>query len=201
MSRKPRLASLVLTLSFAMPAALRAQNLVPNPDFNLDAAGWSALYGSVDWVEDDPDCSGQVPGSGALVLESEFFEGGELAYAASPCFVVTPGPLCFSMEYFQGGDAVWLEATYFPDDECPGSGFVDASPAMGIGSYDGYTQIGSCTTVPVGTHRMKLQPKSLLFTFPGTSFLFVDRLYAGTATRVFADDFEPGAACRWAVTP
>src|SRR3954453_10658530 len=60
--------------------AARAQNLVPDSDFDAKPSAWSEVSGAEWNVEDAQKC----PNSGSMRLE-------ESGYARSPCFNVTAG--------------------------------------------------------------------------------------------------------------
>jgi hypothetical protein len=197
MSRATGAVVLALALSVA---PLAAQNLLVNPDFDQDVAGWSQVCGpSFDWVaEDEAGC----PGSGAAhVLCSDCM--GIQGAGIGVCVQVGALETAWASARVRPSGGFGVVAMSFYDN--PGCTEPSASqqvapavPATG----DWMTVAFDAVAIPAGT-------VSILVGFGGAVAVGpiesdVDFAYFGARPLVFRDDFEGNAGggeptCRWSL--
>ena len=181
--------------ALAGPLPLAAQNLAPNPDFDHNISGWNDNQGIPSWIGFDTDECHLTLGSGALWMYSSE-DPNTYAEVDSDCFAVTPSQqLCISFDFINGGDENFLVAFYYFDSAClMYSSLMMSTPTSG--SSPTFATLETCGSVPATVSGVSLRPVGLsLFAPPFT--MIVDRVYAGSRPRIFADDFEPGSFCRW----
>lgn len=191
---KRRQALLVLCAGLVLP--LSAQNLLPNPDLNHDAAGWAALNGTAGWILIDADGCHTSGGSGGLRLVPVLDTGVYGARAEGGCVLVVPNQnLCFGMEYILGGEFVQVRATWFIDNNCLVP--TGASQIILGAHVASFSSLLGCTAVPASVTSIRISAESSGFEANGSFTLVADRFYAGAQEPVHLDDFEAASFCRW----
>jgi len=142
----------VVTVVLASLVPCRAQNLLPNADFDHDVSGWTVLANGsfppnlLSW---DATRSSSGPGGSALI-HTPIGLGGLLSIA-STCVPVTPG-----VTYSFGADYQFPSAAG-PDFFLVSVGFAsDAACANGIGGPDSSVQFPSLN--PIGQWRTLAGP-------------------------------------------
>ncbi|GMU66355.1 MAG: hypothetical protein AMXMBFR36_26290 [Acidobacteriota bacterium] len=197
--RNPRWWSLVWLVGISVsPSA--AQNALLNPDFGVDVAGWQTFLGSLDLDPMHEDADGcPESSSGRLVAASQ--SGPEflgLLQATDSCLDVAPlqevwidATLWLRSAGFVAVGLILLEYT---DDAC--TTFLDppvqTAIELSVGSTPEAEHLSVTTSAGVESVGLQIDTGAIV-----PNALLLDRLYLGTAERVFADDFEGGSTCRW----
>jgi hypothetical protein len=186
-----RLALSVLAFpAFAAPAA--AQNLLLNPDFDHDNAGWIAIG---DGEGHGPD-SGGCHASGSMSADSAAILGGEISIVAT-CLPKPPqATLTFRARYRLDGITARVEVWPMSSADCSElvSPSYQSADFPGTGSW---SPIAATVDVPSSPY-MRVGIAGISGTgSPHT--LEVDRAYLGVAPLLSRDDLETGDSppCRW----
>lgn len=197
--RNLRWSLLVWGVAFSVsPSA--AQNVLLNPDFDVDVAGWQAVLGTIDLdpMDEDADACPESS-SGRLVAASQ--PGPEflgVVQATDSCLDVTPlqeiwidATLWLRSAEFV---AVGLTVLEYTDDAC--TTFLDppvqTAIELSVGAAPEAEHLSVTTSVGVESVGLQIETGALV-----PNALLLDRLYLGVAERIFADDFEGGSTCRW----
>lgn len=198
-----RTSARILGALLAIASSGGAENLIVlNPDFDESRMieGWGAggTATTVFWdAEDDADgCHLGEGTSGAVGTVSIFHPLLQIfQFALSPdiCFSVQPGQTIYTEIAFRGGEEMYLFATFYNQVGCSG-GVDHFAGDFNSQSFDWQTHRQSFT-VPADRHSMILAWRGY-GEFVSLNNYF-DRAYVGTQYRLFADDFEAGASCRW----
>jgi hypothetical protein len=177
---------------------LPAQNLLVNPDFDVDASSWELAMsdgtGQASWVAgtDASSCAG----SGSLRVDASFAETGLAAVSSSQCVPTTPGTLLAVRASVRHDAvcAVWLGVTKYFDSECQnvfeGVGFAQAPDG------DGFVRVEGAVYVESGIVAMRPEIDSYC-ALDGSTSIALDELYFGPPSWIFSDGFEIGETCRW----
>lgn len=188
------LASLLAALG---TLSAEAQNLLANPEFDVDGSSWSYTTGSFTEMTDDADgCAN------SYALES-FYGSGTAEYEVNlgQCVTVTPGAPIVGrarLATLFGNADCYVAIRFFSDNPCTsavaGGG---APPLAGVGSP--WVVLSSAEfTVPGNASGAKLEIWCGA-TFAGF-YLLTDRAYLGSPAEVFRENHEIGETCRWTDT-
>ena len=199
-----RTAIYFLTATFALAVPAAGENLLTNPDFDADHAGWNIDRGwNPAW---SPDDEAGCAGSGAFYLLAQ--HGGTVIYS-------TQIEQCLPLPV--GAETVSIGGRYRVDSE-----FVDIS--LRVAFHDGCTNppiedqgVTDTGPPPEVWHTLALDDiavpagaSAVLFDIhsfsTNTYQIWQDRLYLGVEAPVFRDDFEAdsdgtGEPCRWTPLP
>jgi len=183
-----------------------AQNLLVNPDFDADSAGWTVFTGQAPvWQSDD---EGNCPASGSVIVASAEVGGSFESASLSQCFPVDGATTVAASISFREGSSsfnqvgVGFHLSSDCTDSLPPFGASPMTPA----SPGVWTRLEMpATAVPAGTQSLEFRAGgSNLGPVPFS--IELDRAWFGADERIFAADFETddgiGDPCRWsAATP
>ena len=184
-----------VTACLLTSAATEAQNLLAtDPDFDDAIAGWSGLAGQSSSLGEDSDgCSG----SGSFLAGEDGLGAPYAVRAMAPeCHAVVLGDWIYQSVAYRSPRSVYLHPIPFAGTDC-------TAPLISeLGTEhppsEGWTVVDSATEiVSESTHSVRFA----VFSFDDESTsafeASFDRAYLGSVPRIFADDFEGGATCRW----
>jgi hypothetical protein len=179
-----------------------AQDLLANPDFDQDVAGWSLFVGeSLAWAGDD---EGACPASGSLVVASAPFPGSSFTAAiASQCFPVDgQTEVAASISFRDGAPFQQVGVRFHTSSDCSDANPPSALSPVAAASPGVWSRMEMpASAIPAGTNSLQFLAGGS--DVGGGDFVIeLDRAYIGTPDRVFAADFETdtdGAPtpCRW----
>lgn len=191
----------VFALLLSLPglaASAAAQNLVPNPHFHADVAGWELLTGDLLMWTNLAD-EGECPGSGSALVTSELVTSQHVA-AFKQCFPFTgPSDLFFSVRHM-GYGTFRVELDFFLGSDCYQS--LTATIASEPQTAGVWKEFGFQTWAPSDTHSIELR-------FYGSDSaphgLSVDEITLSRHPPIFLDGFdgsdglgdESNPPCRW----
>jgi hypothetical protein len=195
---RPLVLSLVITVSLATPSF--AQNLVANPDFDIDVSEWSNPYiDRIDWIPDDGNPAGSGPG--CMEIADTQNNGGctgaiqmDIAVAPHTTYVIsgTARLPAGSVAAYASIWVDWLDA---------GGSFIDLTRIFDVTrTVDGPWTAGSWrVTSPAGAATAWVRP-GLCMPSGGTgesSARWDDLFLAPLGPEIFSDGFESGSTSRW----
>lgn len=197
-SRAPTLLPALLLLALAA-APGRAQNLVSNPDFDADDSLWyHDTSTDQQWSAVDADLCAD---SGSLTSGSVETTPGFNHFGTRPmdCVAVNPNETLYAaLRYRTDASVIRLYFTHCADVDCSNCGSFGPYFAF-AGASATWVALGGSDTIPAsGVAAVYLSISASL----GSASPFtidLDRVYLGRDDRVFGDDFELGAPCRWSL--
>lgn len=189
------LARIAVCLSVVGPWPAAAQNLLPNPEVNVNTDFWdNGIYpGSIGWYPGDSrDC----PGSGVLVVQC--FAVSEIVstcvpYSAQPIFA---GFDVMATEDLGPEARAHILIEMFDDAEC--ESFIDGWEQLYDGVTTEFRRFETDNETPPSTQsvRLRLRVESAYCDVKvSEELLFFDTFYLGTSERIVAHDFESGESC------
>lgn len=196
---------LLIAVAFASTPAVRAQNLLPNAEFD-DAdglGGWSSGMGTWQLGADAGTCAGSSSALGTSVAAG----GGDqyLSLISADCIPVDPiaTPSLYLGATYRTAASVWarLYLQFFSDAGC-GSHIGYSATVFG-GTSTGFNRIVESIPVSGGAASMRFwvdfNPQSAGIPEYTAE---IDRLYLGDAAEIFVDglEAESGSACRWSTS-
>jgi hypothetical protein len=187
--------ALVLLAGAAIPGGVLAGNLLlADPDFDDGIGAWMTGAGQASGVADDADDCPQ-----------SFAFHGQATGSASPSIVRATASDCIAA---QQGDELFLEVRYRSERPLhlflilyaqPGC----ATPLIGeLGPQYAAAaewEVARRTIEITSSNVASVRFSALAMDDPGPASFSAefDRAYLGRVQRIFADDFEGGATCRW----
>lgn len=189
------LPALLLLALTAAPG--RAQNLVSNPDFDADDLLWyHDTSTDQQWSAVDADlCVDSGSLTAGSVETSPDFQG--FSTRPTDCIAVSPDETLYaSLRFRSGAFFTRLYFTYCADVGCSNCGTFGPIFAFASASATWATLAGSDTIPASGVAAIYLTIDGALSS-PDPFTVDLDRVYVGRIDRVFEDDFELGAPCRW----
>ncbi len=196
-----RLDVVLLTMVMAAPI-VHAQNLLPNPTFDSDVAGWLASAGStVGW--DPLDANGNPLSGSALVTnidadpndsEGAFrcIEGltGETAYQFGADILIPGGQI-------ETGNA-YILVQWYGGAGCSGFLNLTESPIVLTTTPDEWFAVSKVATSPTGTQSGRLRLSVWKIEAGGSLAAQFDNVWMEAV--LFVDGFETGDTSRWSST-
>jgi hypothetical protein len=191
------LPTLLLLALTAAPG--RAQNLVSNPDFDADDLLWyHDTSTGQQWSAVDADLcvdSGSLT-AGSVETSPDF---NHFSTRPTDCVAVNPNETLYAaLRYRTDASVIRLYFTHCADVDCFNCGSFGPYFAFANASVP-WVALGGSDTIPAsGVAAVYLSINASL----GSASPFtidLDRVYLGRIDRVFEDDFELGAPCRWSV--
>lgn len=189
----------VLILGATPVAPLAAQNLITNPDFDVDDLNW--FHDTSDNQHLGTADADACPDSGSLTANGVNTSPNFYYFLIRPldCIPVTAGEtLHASLRYrFSGSSFVRLYYSQCVDASCTNcttfSGFVDTEMASAAWApLEGTWSVPSSGVAAVWL---------TLDAFSAAPFTIdLDRVYVGRIARISSDGFEGGTTCRWSST-
>lgn len=178
--------------------ALGDDNLLGNPEFDIDADAW---FGG-GWSQDD---SGSCPGSGSLALSSVHCapvigcnDFGFWQAIAITCTQVTPGMTIYQSVDVRSNQPSFLSLRFFSDAGCATEAGENSDPGIFVPAGDWQTA-WRASVIPAGV--LSVLPVFVSGGFASTNVAGnLDRAWLGFEDRIFADDFEGETTCRWTTT-
>jgi len=182
-------------------------NVVTNPEFNIDLGGWWSNYNTWwVWSSNDHDgCAGSGAGWGASKAFSFTGDPRKQYFSAdaTACLPVSPGEMMWiEFDYLTVAPTVRALLTIYSTSDCSGGSggfyFWNLGPTGGNWVHG---EVSGPNYVNAVSVRLGFDAWSTVET-EDFSFL-VDRVYLGTADRIFSDDFEGNGAtplCRWSAS-
>jgi hypothetical protein len=187
--------SVIAGVAFSWSEALAAQNLISNPDFDVDVLQWFHDT-SVNqlWSSDDADT---CPLSGSLSADSVETTPGFFHFStrAMDLIPVSPGEEIFvQLDYRSDAALTRLYLTYCSDPG--GTTCVTFSPYLAFaGPTASWTTLSGSQVIPAGVGAVFFSTNAS----SGTAAFAIelDRAYLGRSARILSDDLEGGSVCRW----
>ena len=191
-SRRLAAGLVVVALAASATVAAASENLLYNGEFDVALQGYQwAGNAPGGWTAFDSDL---CIGSGAFYGSRSGASATPVVLRSSECIRVTPGdPLHFAARYSSDADFTIVILTFWEDPSCTGPPAGQQwgnAPSTG-GSWQSLTVE---TAVPADKVALTVQVESQSAAGLTTA---VDRVYVGPSPRLFADDFEAQALCRW----
>ncbi len=189
----------LLLIVLATPAT--AQNLLSNPDFDVNDLDWYHDTSSgQQWSADDAD---QCANSGSLTAMSVTTSPDFQAFSTRPtdCVAVTPGETLYaSLRYRVGAQFLRVYFTYCSDAGCSSCGtfspFIDFGPTSAS-----WVEVGGASTIPASSVAAVYLTIDAALASATPFSVDLDRVYLGRIDWIASDDFELGSLCRWSVHP
>lgn len=181
--------------------AATAQNAVTNGEFNDfdETAGWTAFSAS-EWTYAPNDANGcdlSGGGYGASTVLADPLRPRYFYVVAPGCLPLSPGQAMFvDLHYLAPGVEVVrpLLLIYSSSDCTTGQGGFYFSSLAGAAQW---TRASLAFTNSANAAYVRLAVDAWNSTATDFELVF-DRVYLGTADRIFADDYEGGSSvCRW----
>ena len=198
-SRRPTnrvLCVLASAVALLGPASARAQNLVENPDFHLDASGWEHGPGTqLLWTNLTDE--GECPGSGAALVSSEDTGIGHYA-AIRQCVTIGDGDELFARARYLAYGGLTVRFQFYTAFNC-------ATGAVGFAESDWpespveWADAALAASPPANANAVELRFTAIDDQPHG---LVVDGVVVSRAEPIFLDGFEGHAGgesepCRW----
>jgi len=185
---------------FAIDFAVRASNLLENPNFDGDLGGWQVSAtgsGVVSHSANDAD-GHAVSGSAAVTASPTGPEQADF----EECVDLAPlrGYLVEGRWAVTGGDAsspeLAVAASFFASAGCAGAPLASTDEVVAIGSTTGlWTSFSARVVAPAGAAAVRLGLSARAASLAGYEAK-IDRLVLDDGT-IFADGFESGDRLRW----
>lgn len=195
---RPRLAACFLATAVAIAGAVdtvRAENLVAtNRELDADILGWTPHPRQVSsWTAADAD---GCPASGAFYAEPGELPSSLVA-VSNDCVDVSPLAVLHQQVAYRSAIPVRLYLAQFANVDCT-AGVIATLPGPHPASAD-WTTVAAATEIPPSGVRSVRFAVAAADEDGATGVVWAtyDRPYLGRAARVFADDFEGAATCRW----
>lgn len=178
------------------------QNLVLNPDFDTDVAGWLPFGGTL--LAWHPLDSGGDPGSGSGLVTNLGDQPGDSS-GSRQCI----GGLSGEVLYGFAADTLipsgqtetghsYLLVQWYSDFDCTGSLGLDESPVLQSTTPDVWLTTVAFAEAPVGTQSARLRLSVWKNEAVGTLDAHFDSVLFEPA--LFVDDFESGDTLAWSAT-
>jgi len=171
-----------------------AQNLLVNPDFNVDVSGWTGPG-----VWDTPDAFGS-PSSGSATWLNTFGAGGALY--VMQCVELDPWIEAYDLAGYgfvpsvqPGSGYTYLSVAFFSDPGCNTyiTGFSTAHSAV----LDAWTLLGFTGWTPNGAASAQIAVGNQK-TAPGDFQVWGDAIFfGGNPDVIFGDGFQSGDTSEW----
>ena len=196
-----RILGLLLLSTAACAATLAgAQELVPNPEFDVAATtGWTGDIASLSWSQDESECLPPFA-SGSLLLVPDNLDGPSTAFAC----LAAPASGAVNLTFLVRADCAEVvkgKLRFHPLPACGGApGAVDEiGAAIPGGTWDEAGLFNSL--VPAGTQSVWLGLEISPSTNQTCNTRF-DKIHLGPGSVIQRSGFETGSTdCRWIAVP
>lgn len=189
----------VILLACCASSAI-AQNLVTNPAFDTELAGWDSLAGSGQW--DPLDAGGSVSSGSALITGAG--PGTTLSQVLAQCIQVVSGwhydfgSRAFVPSGMSASAYAFVKINYYSDSLC--SKFVSAEGGSTLlFDVDIWTEIFGTEQVPDGANYVRIALAVGKDSDDPVVSVHHDDVYLMAAT-IFTDGFETGDTQAWSST-
>ncbi len=176
-----------------------AQNLVSNPTFDIDLAGWDALAGSAEW---DPLDAGGSPDSGSALITGSG-PGGSLSQVLVQCIPVLPawhyvfGSRAFIPSGMPASTYAFVKMNWYSDSLC--TELVAVGGSTSLFDTEIWAEIFGTQQVPDGASYVRIALSVGKDTDDPAASLHHDDVYL-TPITIFIDGFETGGTQAWSAT-
>jgi hypothetical protein len=200
MTSRPILGLLLLSTAVFAARLAGAQELVPNPEFDVAATtGWTGDIASLSWSQDESECLPPFA-SGSLLLVPDNLDGPSTAFAC----LAAPAPGGVNLTFLVRADCeevVKGKLRFYPLPAC------DGAPG-GVDEIGGTTPGGTWdeaglfnVPVPLGTQSVWLGLEISQATTQICNTRF-DKIHLGPGSVIQRSGFETGSTdCRWFAVP
>lgn len=188
---------LACTLLFGLVWSAAAQNaLVFNPEFDVNVEDWGIGAAQINaWDADDADA---CPQSGSFSMTSTPGGEGSIVGAYAPeCLTAGEGDEVRIEVTYQSPNPVTLYLLQYTTTNCSGDPTNSDAPTFPANA--GWSR-GAAGIVIAPLTDVQSVRFIVISADPDPNNWFtakIDRAYLGYRSRVFADDFDGGATCRW----
>jgi hypothetical protein len=187
----------MVTLALFAPVAAIGQNLVTNPNFHQDVAGWDLVLGNLLlWTNltDGGDCEN----SGSALVSSALANGQHYA-TLGQCIPVGSEPTLHARVRHQGYGTFTLRLEAQTTLNCSGGPLGSASADFAQAPVQ-WQDANVTLSLPVNANSVSVYLYAIDADPHG---LLIDGVYAGELDPIFLDDFDgngdgESSPCRWA---
>ena len=175
-------------------AGASAQNMLANPDFDTDLAGWD---GPAVW---DPLDAFGSPSSGSATWINDYAAGGSTIVRQCVNFASWIEGFELSAQVFipsgqPGAGYTYLTAAFFFDSDC--GTYLTGLGSQSFSDFDNWALVNLTGWTPVGAASVQIAIANQK-TAPGDFQTYGDAIYfAGNPEMVFADGFESMDTSEW----
>ena len=194
------LGRLLLSTAFCSATLAGAEELVPNPEFDVAVTtGWTGDTANLSWSQDESECLPPFA-SGSLLLVPDNIDGASSAYLC----LAAPASGAVNLTFLvlaECAETVKGRLRFHPLPACGGApgGTDEVGAAIPGGTWDEAGLFNSL--VPVGTQSiwLGLEISPSINQTCNTRF---DKIHLGTGVVIQRSGFETGSAdCRWVEVP